>query len=431
MLRWAIRLTAITVLAATPARAQYAKLLSDDGAADDRFGCAVALDSGVAIVGACGDDDAGLTAGAVYLFDVATGAQVAKLLASDAEPVDEFGCAVAADGGVALIGALFEDNENGIEAGSAYLFDLASHRQLAKLVADDGAEFDFFGESVDIDGNTAVVGASGAGTAGAAYLFAVSSGAQLAKLTPDDGGIGDGFGRAVAIADGLVVVGAYANEGGGSAYVFEVTTGRLVAKLKPDEWTAYFGCSVGLDDGTAIVGRCWYPSHKRAYLFDAATGEQLAVLDAIDGHAEGFGCAVGISDGVAIVGARYDDDKAPDSGTAYLFDVASGRQLTKLVAADGQLEDECGAAVAVGGGVAISSSPYDDDNGNDAGAAYLFRFWPCIADFDDNGALDTRDLIAFLRAWVRAYRSADWDGDGTVDGRDFAAYLDDWLMGCE
>lgn len=55
---------------------------------------------------------------------------------------------------------------------------------------------------------------------------------------------------------------------------------------------------------------------------------------------------------------------------------------------------------------------------------------PCAADFDTNGAADTRDLIAFLNAWTAADPAADCDANGAVDTRDMICFLNAWNEGC-
>ncbi len=103
------------------------KLLPNDGAALDFFGASVAISGTIAIVGAPGDDDNGNATGSAYLFDIsdpANSIQIAKLLASDGAPFDWFGFSVAISGTTAIVGALFDD-DNGSESGSAYLFDAA------------------------------------------------------------------------------------------------------------------------------------------------------------------------------------------------------------------------------------------------------------------------------------------------------------------
>jgi|GEM_PF-3248366 len=54
----------------------------------------------------------------------------------------------------------------------------------------------------------------------------------------------------------------------------------------------------------------------------------------------------------------------------------------------------------------------------------------CIADFDDNGVVDTRDIVAFLNAWSIGESSADFDDNGVVDTRDVIAFLNAWNTGC-
>jgi len=134
----------------------------------------VAISGNTALVGARLDDDGGNESGSAYLFDITTGLQLAKLTASDAAAGDRFGSSVAISGNVALIGA-FSNDDAGDSSGSAYLFDITTGLQLAKLTASDAALGDEFGFSVAISGNTALVGAlfddDGGFDSGSAYLY--------------------------------------------------------------------------------------------------------------------------------------------------------------------------------------------------------------------------------------------------------------------
>ncbi|GAG27994.1 unnamed protein product, partial [marine sediment metagenome] len=102
--------------------------------------------------------------------------QQAKLLASDGELVDYFGLSVSIDGDYAIIGA-FHDDDNGDWSGSAYMFTRSGSTwtEQSKLTASDGAMFDEFGCSVSIDGDYAVVGANfdndNGNNSGSAYIF--------------------------------------------------------------------------------------------------------------------------------------------------------------------------------------------------------------------------------------------------------------------
>src|SRR5690606_33832692 len=102
---------------------QAAKLLASDGGASDVFGHSVSISGDMALIGAHGDDDRGLDAGAAYVFRNIGGVwlQTAKLLATDGQAGDNFGISVALDGGVALVGAALED-DRGANAGAAYTF---------------------------------------------------------------------------------------------------------------------------------------------------------------------------------------------------------------------------------------------------------------------------------------------------------------------
>jgi len=263
---------------------QLFKLLASDGAYFDQFGYSVAISGNTAIVGAISDDDHGSGSGSAYLFDVTTGTQFAKLVASDGLAGDVFGWSVAISGNTAIIGAP-NDDDHGSNSGSAYLFDVSTGTLLAKLVASDGAADDRFGESVAISGNTAIVGAywddDRGGASGSVYLFDVTTGAQLAKLVASDGAAGDEFGRSVAISGNTAIVGAYGDDdhgsNSGSAYLFDVATGTQLAKLIASDGAGgdFFGSSVSISGSTAIVGARRPDGHGSsdngsAYLFVAA-----------------------------------------------------------------------------------------------------------------------------------------------------------------
>lgn len=369
---------------------QIYKLTASDGAASDRFGRSVAISNGKAIVGAYLDDDTGVDSGSAYLFDVATGDPIAKLVPDDAAAADRFGYSVDISGNVAVVGSYFDDDDGPL-SGSAYLFDAVTGAQLAKLTASDAAGGDFFGASVGISGNTAIVGANGDNVhgsySGSAYLFDVITGAQLAKLLPDDGAALDMFGGAVAISGNTAIVGAQGDDDNGSlsgaAYLFDAVTGTQLAKLTPNDGSSgdYFGYSVAISGGTAIVGSINDSENGglsgSAYLFDVVTGIQLAKLTPTDGAAgEYFGVSVAISGQTAIVGAYGDRENGPFSGAAYLFDVVTGVQLAKLIANDALPQDAFGWSVGISGASAIVGAHGTDTNTAYVGSAYVFTTVP-------------------------------------------------------
>lgn len=54
----------------------------------------------------------------------------------------------------------------------------------------------------------------------------------------------------------------------------------------------------------------------------------------------------------------------------------------------------------------------------------------CPADQNDDGVIDTRDVLLFLNDWTSGSVSADFNGDGVVDTRDVVAYLNAFAAGC-
>ena len=413
---------------------QSTKLTADDGAGTDEFGKSVSIDGDTIVIGAWHDDDKGINSGSAYVFtrtrcwnemtgDVSSSyTQVAKLTADDGASGDKFGISVSIDGDTIVIGAR-NDDDNGGESGSAYVFtrdtagDLASGwTQVAKLVADDGAGGDFFGNRVSINGDTIVIGADHSDNMGtdhgSAYVFTrdtagdlASAWTQVAMLTADDGAHNDKFGNSVSVDGDTIVIGAWHDDDNGdntgSVYVFtRDTAGDLasgwtqVAKLTADDAAGYdqFGDIVSVDGDTIVIGAFTKDdmgdSSGSAYVFTRDTvGDldsgwtQVTKLTADDGAAvDNFGFSVSIDGDTIVIGARKDDDGPGDSGSAYVFtrdtagDLASGwTQVTKLHADDRNLHDHFGTSVSVDGGMIVIGAPFHDTNGlGDSGSAYVY-----------------------------------------------------------
>jgi hypothetical protein len=167
---------------------EYAKLTASDGAADDRFGVKVAISGDTVVVGAYQDDDAGSQSGSAYVFTRSgtPGSEVwieqAKLTASDAAAGDQFGASLALAGDTAVVGAYAADNAGGVDAGSAYVFTRsgATWTQQYKLTAPAAGADDWFGAAIALSGKTPVIGArqddhAGGINAGSAYVFDIST----------------------------------------------------------------------------------------------------------------------------------------------------------------------------------------------------------------------------------------------------------------
>lgn len=251
---------------------EQAKLTASDGAAMDYFGWGgVSISGDYAIVGANGDDDEGSNSGSAYIFKRVgeNWIQQAKLTASDGTAEDAFGLPVSISGDYAVVGARFDD-DNGSDSGSTYIFKRngESWIQQAKLTASDGAALDQFSGSVSINGDYAIVGAyyddDNGDDSGSAYIFKRDSANWLeqAKLTAADGAAGDWFGVSVSIKGDYAIIGARHDDDNGtdsgSAYIFKRNglSRTQVDKLTASDGEANdkFGVSVSIDGHYAIVG---------------------------------------------------------------------------------------------------------------------------------------------------------------------------------
>lgn len=339
------------------------KLLAPDGAEGDEFGCAASISGDILVAGACCDDDNGVNSGSAYIFERNEGGidnwgEVVKLTASDAEAHDYFGNSVAISGNTLVVAADGQDGA-GIERGAAYVFERNeggedSWGEVTKLIASDAADYDMFGYSVAISGDTIVVGGDaylyranyeeGAGTdLGAAYVFERNAGGEnnwgeVVKLTASDAEDYDMFGSSVAISGDTIVVGAFGMDTDrGAAYVFERNEG-------------------GMDNWGQVIR------------LTASNAEEL----------DKFGNSVSISGDTIVVGASGEDGAGDNCGAAYVFERNEGGEdnwgeVTKLTASDAQENDWFGESVSISGDIIVVGASGEDGEGDDCGAAYVYE----------------------------------------------------------
>jgi hypothetical protein len=250
------------------------KLTASDGGLFDNFGASVALDGSTLVVGANGATVGGNAAqGAVYVFTESNGTwtQTQKLTASDGAAYDNFGLSVALKGSTILVGSPQAAIGGNAGQGALYVFTESNGTwsQVQKLTASDGAENASFGESVALDGSTALIGANNATVngnsfQGAAYIFTESNGtwSQVQKLSANDGAANSNFGNAVALNGSTALIGADGSTVGGNtyqgkAYLFMESGGNW---SQSDTFIAsdgaaddYFGAALAWDGVTALI----------------------------------------------------------------------------------------------------------------------------------------------------------------------------------
>jgi hypothetical protein len=296
-----------------------------------------------------------LFSGAVYVYERIgnTWTMVQRLAASDPTVRAGFGGSVAFRGNTAVVGEYkFGTSVAGgaTTPGSAYIFtrDPATGvwTEEQKLQASDGVVGDSFGNSVSIDVDTVVIGAiladAPAEDSGAAYVFTRSGGvwSEQQKLVPQDGAMNDFFGTSVSISGDLAMIGSYNGEENsvisGSVYAFTRSGGvwSESQKLTPFDGldNMRFGIDLSLDGGNLLVGAYLYDTdtttHGSAYHFtrDPGTGvwieqQKLLASDGEDG--DNYGWSVSLSGGRLLIGAYGDDDNGASAGAAYVYSSVS------------------------------------------------------------------------------------------------------------
>ncbi|MHC5005609.1 MAG: FG-GAP repeat protein, partial [Planctomycetota bacterium] len=300
--------------------------------------------------------------------------QEAKLLADDAEPFDFFGVSVSLFADRALIGA-FQDDDRGMEAGAAYVFELDAAdgpgwSQVAKLLASDGNAGDVFGNGVALDGDVAVVGApfrdDNGVESGAAYVFRFdgSDWNEEAKLLAGDGQAGDTFGSAVAVNGDVIAIGACRDDDN------------------------------GIDSGSAYVFR-----------FDGTDWSQAEKLTASDGDAgRQFGRSVSVAGNTVAVGEEFAADRS-----VYVF------ELDGAVDAEEQMltiETGVGFAVSIAGDTLAAGAYLDNEAAAGAGAAYAF------GRADSTWGQDQKLIASDAEAADRFGFAVSTDGAGVAVGAD-------------
>lgn len=327
--------------------------------------------------------------------------QPQRLQASNPGATDLFGISVSLSGDTAIVGAYQNNNSGRVDAGSAYVFkrsgDAWSEQQ--RLQASDAAAGDYFGFSVAIDGDTAVVSSimdrNGSGqAAGSVYVFTRSGGVwtQQQRIQPSDAALNDQFGRCVAVSGDTMVISSVADDDGGSnagsVYIFTNSNGVWTQQQKLQasdrKASANFGHALALDGNTFIIG-AWQDNLSgktaagAAYVFTRGGGgvwTQQQKLTASDANVHDFfGTSVALSGDTAIVSAPLNNQAGNDAGQAYVFNRSAGvwTEQQRLLSSDITDDDYFGGYVALSGDTAVISSLLDDNGGGtDAGAAYVF-----------------------------------------------------------
>ena len=177
---------------------------------------------------------------------------IKRFTTTNASP-DHFGSAVAVYGDNLAVGVPFYDaGASNLDTGATYIFNRNQNGadqwgQVRKLTLTNAFASDHFGSSLGLSADSLVVSAPQTdGTNGvdygSAYLFQQNQGGsnnwgQVDKFLPAAVGVQDNFGSAVAISRGTVVVGAFngldSGQRYGAAYMFRINYNNSPQLLLP------------------------------------------------------------------------------------------------------------------------------------------------------------------------------------------------------
>lgn len=385
---------------------QVAKLTASDPGVGDNVGYSGSIDLDTVILGAPGADISGIEDnGAAYVFRRIDGfwEQEAKLSPADLGIDNRFGEAVSISGDISVVSAVAGDAPGVSNCGAAHVFERvgSTWAEVAKLVAGDADNGDSFGYSVGVSGETVVVGAPDEGdtffSSGAAYVFRNVDGTwqEIAKLTASDQAGNDYFGSAVAIDGGKIVVGApgddtAAGPDSGSVYVFEEIGGvwMEITRISPVVSAPFdgFGVSVTISGDTLAGGSSLDDdlavNQGSVTIFRSIGGvwTEVAMVTALDASADDeFGWRIDYDGVTLVVGSYLDNGVARDSGSAYVFAEIDNvwTQIDHLTADDAALTDQFSRSVGVSGDFVVCGSWQDNLPGvQDAGSGYVYDLVP-------------------------------------------------------
>jgi hypothetical protein len=405
---------------------QRGELSDHPGGSGEQFGEAVAVSGRTLVIGTINHTagSMGIEQGAAYVFtEPASGwahaRQVAILKAPRGQSEEAFGRSVAISGNTIVVGAPFREVGKHTHQGAVFVYvkpasGWRSASPTTELTAAGGAANEFFGESVAVSGNTALVGAPGRkvgkhAAQGAVDVFSVprlvraGTPRQVTDLTAPNGQPGDALGISVAVSGSTIVAGADVHRVGetaehGVAYIFaKHTTGwrnaRETALLTDEagEVGELFGRTVAIWQNTVVVGA---PDHGGGHVEQGAAFvyvkpafgwhgslTQTAELTASDpGRGDQFGGALAISGGLIVAGAPgHTTGKNTEQGAGYAFVKPANGWVTttetgELMASGGAAGDKLGLSVALSGDTILLGAPdraVNRDLGQ--GVVYVFR----------------------------------------------------------
>ncbi len=317
-----------------------ARLDRPDSDGDDFFGSQVAAAGTNVVVAAPQDDQIVRDAGAVFLFDGATGELRTRIDNPTPLVRELFGEAVAASDDRILVAGPWDRSETG--TGAVYLFDMDG-ALLLTIANPEPERCRELGSSLAFLGESLVVGED---SCKLVFVFGADGSQSLTLQNPEPGSR-DSFGHAVAtLGDDVLVT------DGRFTYLFDGTSGELILSVshpEPSDDVRFGGTVAAIDGARFAVG-----ATERVFIFDRSGAvvqdiewPRLPRTGIYQGH---FGSTLAVMGGRLVVAAPQDDagfvrawaavglaanprilpSRRPTGGAVYVFETFEPTEPTLL-----------------------------------------------------------------------------------------------------
>lgn len=327
--------------------------------------------------------------GSAFVFDRTTGALLTTLTSPTPQIADGFGSRVAISGNLAVVGSHFKTVGGETGGGEVHVFNAATGTVQFTLSNPDPVNLSNFGVVVAIDGARIAVASRpkfGVGTIAKVFLYDASTGNLVGTIASSNFNFFDNFGPTSNLqlqGNTIVIGGPSAGSGGqGRVFVYQfdpvTNTATLTHTLSSPTPTQFFGMKVDLQGSVVAVSApadgTLAQNTGRAFLFDVNTGALLRTIDnPTPNTGDNFGSSLTLSSEYLVVSAIADDTTATNSGSVYVFEVASGNLVSVLNNPTPNNNDSFGTTVAIEGTSVVVGARNDSADGQIAGMVYAFN----------------------------------------------------------
>ncbi len=353
----------------------------------EQLGASLAVSDDSLVMGASGYSGQALASGRVYVYDL----QGRRLNYSVDNPTPGqeyvFGSSVAASGNYLYVGSPGNSSEAN-RAGAVFVYDLATGDAIRTMYSPSPAATADFGGTILATSNELWIAAPGSfpdsSVAGAVYEYDSSSGQLLRTYRSPNPHTGDQFGFSIRPAGDQVFIGAFANATGGVdagiAYMFDRASGELLQTFHNPEPTSNdrFGSAIATYGDQVLIS-----AHRDdfaatdsgiIYLFDVDTAQVVRTFANPYPDAEDrVGYTIATVGRHLIMGVPNDDIQGQDVGVVHVFDIPTGDYIRRISSPSRSIGDEFGFKITAWNNDYVISAWHDSSSAEIAGSVSLVR----------------------------------------------------------